>query len=52
MPDDSTTSLVLPDEEGLNGAGPDEPPVRSQGLGGGLLATISEKTIQYVSTYQ
>lgn len=35
VPDASTTSLVLPDDGGLKGAGPDELPVRSQGLGGG-----------------
>lgn len=36
-PDDSTTVLVDPVEEGLNGEGPDELPTRSQGLGGGTL---------------
>lgn len=38
VPEASTTSLVLPPDEGLNGAGLDEPPARSQGFGGGLLA--------------
>ena len=36
-PDDSTTVLLGPVEEGLNGEGPDELPTRSQGLGGGVL---------------
>jgi hypothetical protein len=38
VPEASTTSLVLPPDGGLNGAGPDEEPARSQGFGGGLLA--------------
>lgn len=29
---------MAPADEGLKGAGPDEPPARSQGFGGGLLA--------------
>lgn len=38
VPEASTTSLVLPPDGGLKGAGPDEEPARSQGFGGGLLA--------------
>lgn len=38
VPEASTTSLVLPSDGGLNGAGPDEDPARSHGFGGGLLA--------------
>ena len=38
VPEASTTSLVLPADEGLKGTGPDEVPARSQGFGGGLLA--------------
>lgn len=34
VPDASTTSLVLPEDGGLNGAGPDELPARSHGFGG------------------
>lgn len=37
VPEASTTSLVLPCDGGLNGAGPDEDPALSQGFGGGLL---------------
>lgn len=37
VPEASTTSLVLPPDGGLKGAGPDEEPARSQGFGGGLL---------------
>ena len=40
VPEASTTSLVLPADGGLKGAGPDdEAPARSQGFGGGLLPT-------------
>lgn len=38
VPEASTISLVLPDDGGLNGAGPDEPPALSHGLGGGPFA--------------
>nr|GMD14009.1 hypothetical protein Iba_chr07bCG2260 [Ipomoea batatas] len=34
VPDASTTSLVLPGEEGLKGAGPEDDPALSQGFGG------------------
>lgn len=39
VPEASTTSLVLPDDGGLKGAGPGEEPARSHGFGGGLAAT-------------
>lgn len=38
VPEASTTSLVLPPDGGLKGAGPDEEPACSQGFGGGLFA--------------
>ena len=37
VPEASTISLVLPPDGGLKGAGRDEVPARSHGLGGGLL---------------
>jgi hypothetical protein len=37
VPEASTTSLVVPPDGGLKGAGPDEAPARSHGFGGGLL---------------
>lgn len=40
VPEDSTTLLVLPVDGGLNGAGPEEDPARSQGFGGELLAAV------------
>lgn len=40
VPEASTISLVVPADGGLNGAGPDEDPDRSQGFGGGLLPEI------------
>jgi len=40
VPDASTTSLVLPAEGGLKGAGPEEEPACSQGFGGGLLPAV------------
>lgn len=43
VPEASTTSLVLPADGGLKGAGPDDPPARSQGFGGGLEAAITKK---------
>lgn len=43
VPDASTTSLVLPAEGGLNGAGPEEDPALSQGFGGGLLPAVENK---------
>lgn len=43
VPDASTTSLVLPAEGGLNGAGPEEDAARSQGFGGGLLPAMENK---------
>jgi len=36
VPEASTTSLVVPPEGGLKGAGLDEAPTRSHGFGGGL----------------
>ena len=39
VPEASTTSLVVPPEGGLKGAGPDEAPARSHGFGGGLPPT-------------
>lgn len=36
VPEASTMSLVLPEDGGLNGAGPEEEPARSQGFGGGV----------------
>jgi hypothetical protein len=47
VPDASTTSLVLPADGGLKGAGPDEVPARSQGFGGGLLAAKRKNLIQF-----
>jgi hypothetical protein len=47
VPDASTTSLVLPGDGGLKGAGPDEAPARSQGFGGGLLAAEHKNMIQF-----
>jgi len=38
VPEASTTSLVLPADGGLKGAGPEEEPACSQGFGGGLFA--------------
>jgi len=38
VPEASTTSLVLPADGGLKGAGPDEEPACSQGFGGGPFA--------------
>lgn len=43
VPDASTTSLVLPEEGGLKGVGPEEDPARSQGFGGGLLPAVENK---------
>lgn len=43
VPEASTTSLVLPEDGGLKGAGPEEDPARSQGFGGGLLPVIESK---------
>lgn len=37
VPDASTTSLVLPADGALKGAGPEEDPALSHGFGGGLL---------------
>lgn len=37
VPEASTTSLVVPPDGGLKGAGPDEAPARSHGFGGRLL---------------
>lgn len=37
VPEALTTSLVLPDDGGLKGAGPEEVPTRSQGFAGGVL---------------
>jgi hypothetical protein len=45
VPEDSTTSLVFPLEEGLNGAGPDADPERSHGFGGGPLPKIRKEKI-------
>lgn len=42
VPEDSTTSLVLPADGGLKGVGPEAEPARSQGFGGGLLPATSE----------
>lgn len=39
VPEASTTSLVLPDDGGLKGVGPEEVPARSQGFAGGPPAT-------------
>lgn len=48
VPEASTTSLVVPADGGLNGAGPDDvPPARSQGFGGGLLAAINDNVFQF-----
>lgn len=40
VPEASTTSLVLPLEGGLNGAGPDADPARSHGFDGGPLPKV------------
>lgn len=45
VPEASTTSLVLPAEVGLKGAGPEEGPARSHGFLGGLLPNIMDNTI-------
>lgn len=42
VPEASTTLLVLPFDGGLNGVGPEEGGVRSQGLKGGTLAEITD----------
>lgn len=36
VPEASTTSLVLPADGGLKGAGPEEAPLLSHGFGGGV----------------
>lgn len=52
VPDASTISLVLPEDGGLNGAGPDEPPALSQGFGGGAPAERRKKiAIQFATLY-
>lgn len=49
VPDASTTSLVLPGDEGLKGVGPeDEVPARSQGFAGALLPALGEHILQGV----
>lgn len=40
VPDASTTSLVLPEDGGLNGAGPDVVPASSHGFGGRVPAEM------------
>lgn len=41
VPEASTTSLVLPADGGLKGAGPDDPPACSQGFGGRSPAAVT-----------
>jgi len=42
VPEASTISLVLPDDGGLKGVGPDEVTARSQGFAGGPPAIINQ----------
>ena len=42
VPEASTTSLVLPEDGGLKGTGPDDDPARSQGFGGGEFPADAE----------
>lgn len=51
VPEASTMSLVLPRDGGLNGAGPDAEPARSQGLGGGVVPGGFDAMVQVKATY-
>lgn len=48
VPEASTISLVLPEDGGLKGAGPDEDPDRSQGFGGALVPRTKNNNIMCI----
>lgn len=50
VPEASTTSLVLPADAGLNGAGPDDvDPARSHGFGGGPPPELCKQNSKSIS---